>query len=129
MSETSVLKTHNVSDKLTLQVRLDSSLNAAILVLATPDLPQEALSKIRDQIKACYGDEFSIVEIDSKPRLAKVLLIDSSELTQNLITNMLRHIEAKLSECGIVNLIEELAREAEKARTKKKDRATRSGKR
>ena len=127
-STSQVLRTHNLSDKLALEVRLDDTLNAAILVLNTPDLPKEMLLKVRDQIKMCYGDEFNVVEVDSKPKLAKILLIDSSELTQNMLNNILKYVETKLVECGIVNFVEELVKEYERTKAAKRSRGSRSSK-
>lgn len=122
--ESKVITTRNISDKLTVEVRLDGALNAVVLILQTPDLPRDMLAKIRDHIKSCYGDEFNIVDLDSKPRLAKILLVDSSELTHNMLDNVLKHLESKLAECKVSELVETLVKEHEKSKSKRRTRSS-----
>ncbi len=116
MSEQTVVRTRQIGDNARLEVRVDPDLNMVLLLIDVPELSREHLEKIRDQIRTCYGDDFNIVEIDSRPVLAKILLADSSELTRNMLESHLKNIENKLSECGVIKLIEDLSRSSERSR-------------
>jgi len=109
-----------IADKIELEVRKDDELNAIVAVLKIADFDTDGLYKLSDHIKSCCGEEFAVTRLDGSVRLAKVLLIQASEASQQLLNQLINALVEKLRNCEIEKKVQEIMQEikAKKAKAK-----------
>ena len=113
MSSMDVLKSIQLDSDVVLEVRVDKELNAVLAVLKTSvKLSADSLSKVSEQLRSCYGEEFTIVDLDGAPHLVKILLIQSSEASSQLIEQIVKSLTERLKECKVLEMLSELIKEA-----------------